>query len=270
MLKWAVIGIAVVLGPASISVSWAVDPRTVQVDGRRVEALIDGDGAPTVVLEAGFTGGRLQWWSVHQRVSRYARVISYERAGLGRSDPGPEPRDAEHIARELHDLLIASHLPPPYVLVGHSAGGLFVRVFAHRYPREVAGLVLVDPATEDYYERVRNGKSADDLRKMGAPPAAVAQWSALSATLEQARDAWPLPPVPVVVFTSGTPLKTWPLESSQDMAVWARTHAELVERLPDAKHVVIPTANHLSILTNAMVSDEIGRMVEAARTRASE
>jgi pimeloyl-ACP methyl ester carboxylesterase len=85
--------------------------------------------------------------------------MSYERAGLGRSDPGPKPHSAEQIARELHALLKARAIAPPYILVGHSAGGLFVRVFAHQYPEEIVALVLVDPATEEDYERMQRDKS---------------------------------------------------------------------------------------------------------------
>jgi pimeloyl-ACP methyl ester carboxylesterase len=270
MWKWILAGIGAVLIAAVAVVWWAIHPQLVSVGGRRVETRIDGSGAPPVILEAGFTGGRLQWWPVEHAVSKETLTLAYERAGLGRSDTAEEPRDAEHIALELHDLLETLQLKPPYVLVGHSAGGLYVRVFAHRYPTEIAGLVLVDPATEEYYERIRSGKSADDLSKAGLPAGAIAQWRALSQSLEQARNSWPLPSVPTVVLTSGMPLKTWPLESQQDMEAWSRSHLDLLAQLPGSKHVLLPSVDHLAILRERAVVDEILRVVEVARRQAAQ
>ena len=139
--------VALILFAGSV-VSDAAAPELVQVGNLKVETKIDGMGRPAVIFESGFTGGVFLWQPVQSEV-RHALTLSYERAGLGRSDPGPEPRGAEQIARELHALLAAKAIPPPYILVGHSAGGLFVRVFAHAYPKESAGLVLIDPATEE-------------------------------------------------------------------------------------------------------------------------
>jgi pimeloyl-ACP methyl ester carboxylesterase len=194
-------------------------------------------------------------------------TLSYERAGLGRSDPGPNPRSAEQIARDLHALLAAKAIAPPYILVGHSAGGLFVRVFAHLYPKEVAGLVLVDPATEEDYERMQHDKSVEDLQKMGMPPGAVAQWRALPDTIDQARHSWPLPAVPVVVLTSGKPLGAWPLATAEDMQRWLESHSKLVAKIPGAKHIEIQNADHLSILKEGSVVEQITKMVDAVRAK---
>jgi len=87
----------------------------------------------------------LSWSELQQELSRSFRVVSYDRAGLGWSDLGPMPRTAERIADELHDLLKSAAIPPPYVLVGHSFGGLTMPLFAARFPEEIAGMVLIDP-----------------------------------------------------------------------------------------------------------------------------
>jgi Lysophospholipase len=113
-----------------------------------------GAGAPTVVLEAGLGDGLLTWARVQDSIAGFASVCAYDRAGYGWSDPGPAPRTSAREIAELHALLGAAHLPPPYVLVGHSMGGLNVRLYAFRYPREVAGLVLVDPSQETQFERM--------------------------------------------------------------------------------------------------------------------
>jgi len=164
-------------------------------------------------------------------------------------------------------LLKAKSIAPPYILVGHSAGGLFVRVFAHLYPREIAGLVLVDPATEEDYERIQHDKSVEDLQKMGMPSGAVGQWRALPETIDQARHSWPLPKVPVVVFTSGKPLGAWPLATADDMQNWLISHNELVARIPGAKHIVFSDADHLSILKEGAVVQQITEMVVAVRAK---
>lgn len=238
----------------------AASPELVQVGNLKVETTIDGAGRPAVIFESGFTGGLFLWQPVQSGIAKQTLTLSYERAGLGRSDPGPDPRSAERIARELHALLAAKAIAPPYILVGHSAGALYVRVFAHMYPKEIAGLVLVDPATEEDYERMQQDKSVEDLQKMGMPSGTLAQWRALPETIDQARHAWPLPGVPVVVLTSGKPLGAWPLATAEDMQRWLDSHDKLVAKIPGAKHIVIQNADHLSILNEGAVVEQIGKM----------
>jgi pimeloyl-ACP methyl ester carboxylesterase len=160
----------------------------VNVEGRRVEAVIQGTGTPAVVFESGFNGSS-PWEMMRGPIAQRTTTLSYQRAGLGRSDPGPDPRDAAQIAKELHALLSAKAVRPPYVLVGHSAGGMFVRVFAHMYPKEIAGLVLVDPGTEETYERMHAEKTLEDVKKLGLPPAAIAQWISIPETIDEVRRA---------------------------------------------------------------------------------
>lgn len=119
--------------------------RMVGVGGRRLHIHCTGKGSPTVVLDAGLPGSCLSWTFVQPEVAKFTRVCSYDRAGLGWSDPGPEPRTAQRIVEELHQLLTNAGIQGPYVLVGHSFGGLTVRLYAATYPDEVAAMVLVDP-----------------------------------------------------------------------------------------------------------------------------
>lgn len=119
--------------------------KFVDVDGLRLHALAMGEGEATVVFESGLMSTVLTWRDIQPEIAKAACTISYDRAGLGWSDSGAAPRDAARIATELHRLLQRSELPPPYILVGHSFGGLATRVFTGRYPNEVVGLVLLDP-----------------------------------------------------------------------------------------------------------------------------
>jgi hypothetical protein len=129
----------------------------VDVDGHKLHMLVAGQAARTVVLESGLPGG-LGWQEVRQEVARFARVVTYDRAGIGASEPGPHPRDARQIATELHTALHTTGLKPPYLMVGHSMRGPYIRVFAAKYPQEISGLVLVDPSQAEICEPL------DDLR----------------------------------------------------------------------------------------------------------
>ncbi len=137
-----------------------VPEKIIDVDagGHRLHMLIVGDTGPTVVLESG-GGGGIGWEQVRQEVGRYARVVTYDRAGVGASEPGPQPRTGRQIAVELHTALGNADLSPPYILVGHSMGGPYVRIFAATYPDEVAGLVLVDPTQINAYKSMEEIQS---------------------------------------------------------------------------------------------------------------
>jgi pimeloyl-ACP methyl ester carboxylesterase len=127
--------------------------RLVEVGGYRLHLACQGQGGPTVVMEAGIGETGLLWSLVQPAVAQRTRACVYDRAGLGWSDPSPRPRTAAVMVEELHRLLTTAEVPGPYVLVGHSFGGLLVRLYAARHPEEVAGLVLVDAAHQDQYRR---------------------------------------------------------------------------------------------------------------------
>jgi pimeloyl-ACP methyl ester carboxylesterase len=129
--------------------------RLVDIGGIRLH--VDERGTehsgPTVVLESGSMAPGLVWHPIQQRIAAFARVVSYDRAGLGWSDPSPRPRTAPVMADELASLLEAAAVPGPYLLVGHSVGGTIVRVFARTHPDRVAGVVLLDGSHEDQMVR---------------------------------------------------------------------------------------------------------------------
>lgn len=133
-----------------------------------------GEGSPTVVVDVGI-GGRFEEWAlIQERVSQSTTMVLYDRAGYGRSEPGPFPRDASRAAKELHALLKAASIPAPYLLVGHSLGGLHMQIFANRYPDEVAGMVLLDPPPLGWIR----GESYTDLLEMA--DGMTAEWQAIA------------------------------------------------------------------------------------------
>jgi pimeloyl-ACP methyl ester carboxylesterase len=118
----------------------------VDVGGFRLHLHCEGSGTPAVIFDAALGASSLSWVHVQREVARTTLACAYDRAGLAWSEAGPMPRTAGRVADELHAMLRAGAIPPPYVLVGHSFGGLVMRIFATRYRELTAGLVLVDPA----------------------------------------------------------------------------------------------------------------------------
>ena len=127
--------------------------KLVDIDGSRLHMHVVGTGSPTVVFEAGLGAMSAGWGWIQPEIGKLTRTVSYDRAGLGWSDASPSHPSALLTSLRLHKLLQATGIPGPYVLVGHSMGGLLVRVFANLYSDEVAGMVLVDASHPDQHLR---------------------------------------------------------------------------------------------------------------------
>jgi len=123
--------------------------RLVDIGGHRLHIWCEGSGSPAVILDSGLGGTAFDWHAVQPHVSSFTQVCSYDRAGMGYSDPGPQPRTSEQIASELEKLLVRSDIKKPVILVGASFAGFNMRIFASKHPDRVAGLVLVDASHED-------------------------------------------------------------------------------------------------------------------------
>ena len=127
--------------------------RLVNVGGNKMHIDCSGEGEPTVILDAGLGDTYTSWRKVQPHIAKFTRVCSYDRAGLGYSDSSSRLRTSTVIAAELHELLRAAAINPPYILVGHSMGGYNVRLYASFYRDEVAGMVLVDASHPDQENR---------------------------------------------------------------------------------------------------------------------
>jgi len=240
----------------------------VDVGGYRLRLDCAGAGDVTVVMDSGLCQPMKSWGRVPSEVASFARVCTYDRAGVGESDPGPTPRTAERIVHDLEALLLKARVPAPYVLVGHSFGGLNVRLYASRHPQQVAGLVLVDASHEQQYGRLAAlmspADSADYLAHEGGKNCEHVNLPELG---EQVRTGAPLPSVPLVVLSAR---ERWPTQGCAASQARAEMQAALAQLLPEARHVVATGSGHFIQLDRAqLVVDAIRDVVEAARRRSA-
>ncbi|MBV7334569.1 alpha/beta hydrolase [Chloroflexi bacterium TSY] len=141
--------------------------QLVQVGNHRLHLHCIGQGSPTIVVDNGAGSWSITWLDLQTRLAERTRTCTYDRAGLGWSDPGPSPRTSQQMVEELHTLLQNGQIPPPYILVGHSLGGYNVRLYAARFPDEVVGIALVESGHEEQWERLPEEISALVDEQMG-------------------------------------------------------------------------------------------------------
>jgi pimeloyl-ACP methyl ester carboxylesterase len=254
--------------------------RIVEIDGRRSHIHCTGSGSPTVLLESGLDDrGSWSWARIRDELSQFSRVCAYDRAGLLWSEPREEPRDAERIAHELHAILAAAPESPPYVMVGHSLGGLLVRVYDVRYPGEAAGFVFVDASHPEQDRRfpaevrhlIERRKSEPDRRWLfrflapyryfaperptprtaywwrSFPEGVLAESRSIDAMSEQAGRTGSLGNRPVVVLTAGVTLKMPDLSDDGNAAmrrIWLELHGELAGLSTNSDHHIVDGAGH--------------------------
>jgi pimeloyl-ACP methyl ester carboxylesterase len=224
----------------------------VDAGGPALRMLIAGSGNSTVVFESGAGSSLETWLRIQPEVSRFAKTISYDRAGNGLSQKGATPRDGRRVATELHTALHNAHASPPYILVGHSLGGPYIRVFAGLYPDEIAGLVLVDPTQEDLiaWAKARDPKSSDEHTFRPYDEVDCAP-----ATFAQANEN-PIPAnIPVSLITGigprvipGFVTKELRAEVQKDQKIFypakLKFHKEWVEKIPRGQLIITENSGH--------------------------
>jgi pimeloyl-ACP methyl ester carboxylesterase len=273
-------------------------------DGRRLYVECRGEGSPTVLLEAGFRT-RADLWSddliqpeaprtmVFPGVAAFTCVCSYDRPGTAtvtddvllpsRSDPVAMPRTAAESVHDLHALLDATDLPAPYVLVGHSYGGMLMRLYASTYPDEVVGMVLVDAFSEGLEAQMTAEQWTAYTALFQPVPEALAgypdlEFTDLDLSVSQVRDATealPLPPVPFVVLSRGRPM-AMPADLPGGLTgeglerAWTVEQDRLAALLPGARHVIAGESEHyIQLQQPELVIAAVQHVVEAVRDPSS-
>ena len=204
---------------AALCSQCAVAQRRASNERQSLEQLVDGGGRrlylkcsgearagkPVVVLDAGMGDTSAAWSSIEPNVSQFARVCSYDRAGLGKSDRAPQAHTSHDMVNDLHNLLAKAGINPPYVLVGHSFGGMNVRLYASEYPKEVAGMVLVDSTHEDENDRMLAAQPPE-IAKNARPEDMIIRTAEnldFNKSVDQVRAAKWRSDIPLIVLTRG-------------------------------------------------------------------
>lgn len=240
--------------------------QKVDVGGHGLHLLVGGQGSPAVIFEGGFGTGIASWSTVQRDVAAFTQTVSYDRAGLGQSDLGPKPRSAKQVATELHAALQKAGVKPPYVMVGHSFGGIYVRVFADMYPKEVVGMVLIDPSQESFNDWLK--KNLADRVKAGeaniakASEGVRAEGAGVEISYAQAAVAKVPQGIPVVLLTA-TEDDSMPADARK---LWIEKHKEWLATVPGSKHIIAEKTGHfIQLQQPALVIEAIKQVSKPMR-----
>ena len=224
-LLW-VLGLSLIAGPVACAAA-RQDLTARLPDGRRLHFACSGEGSPTVLMESGFGATADAWFKVQPALAQQTRACSYDRAGYGASDPGPAPRDGAAIARDLDQGLRAARITGPFILVGHSAGGLYVQIFAGLRPEEVSGMVLVDPSVAYQDQRFADfGPGAGSIAPLRSRASTCVAYLEGTLKLEEAADRDRCSQAPPHGPGAVAPIAFWRTEVAELDALWGLTSDE--------------------------------------------
>lgn len=246
-----------------------VTGHLVAVGDHRLYVSCSGSGSPTVIMDSGLNMTIDSWGTVPSSVAQFTRVCIYDRAGLGESDRGPTPKTTQQVADELHLLLRNRGISGPYVVVGHSVGGLNVRLFASEHPDEITGMVLIDPSHEDEYARIAALMPPEMKEKfLRHEGGGNHEKLNLLTGAEQVKRSAPIPPIPLCVLVATT--NEFEPEQAALMDSLMSVHIELRSKLsqlsPKGKLIMVKDSGHFIQQEQPhAVIDAIRSVVEAAR-----
>lgn len=231
--------------------------KMIDVGGRKLDCCVYGKGAPTVVLVSGLEAPQAYWNSVIPELAARTTVVTYDRAGVGKSEIGDLPTHGERSARDLQALLDRLNVPKPYILVGHSYGGNVVRLFASMDPEDMGGLILEDTQHEDVLVELRKIIKGKDLEafdrlmtdRFRTPEDPKTEADYREITREQLRESQPLPRIPFVVLTSsGRAEAMRPIFSDEAIEEIDSSDRALNEKLaaliPGGRHIIVEGTGH--------------------------
>lgn len=237
--------------------------QTVKVDvgGFNLEFDLAGEGKPTVIFEHGLGGDRTWWDLIQPEIAKYCNTVSYDRAGAGGSDFSPNPRLISNMVEELHTALTKLDIKGPYIFVAHSFGGLTSRVYATKYPNEVAGIIFVDSSHEDMVTEM--SKVLGEEFKNEIDQAVIVEGGTTEDfynSLQEVRDTLPADALrnkPITVLTANNH------ESGPEAdAAWMQLQDRIASLSNDSKHIIVDNGHFIPIEKPEVVIDAIFDMFE--------
>ena len=232
-----------------------------------------GTGSPTVILEAGYGDSGTIWAPVQIHASEFVRICSYDRAGEERSDPPDHsPRTGADVVADLHATLQKADVKPPYLLVGQGQGALFSRLFAATYPKDVAGMLLLDPWPETFTSKLQAMVTAQQWQQYQDLLAKEPDTEKIDfpATYDELRAAGPLPDVPLVILSHGlAPTAAglppgWPVQQQEQL--WQQLQHAMATLTPQGQQRVVPdSGDMIQQAKPEVVVDVIRAMVNQLR-----
>ncbi|MCG8309723.1 MAG: alpha/beta hydrolase [Cytophagales bacterium] len=261
--KLYITGIALLSTVVATNCASIENVRQTNINGRLVEFAASGEGSPAIVLETGMGPDIKTWSQIIDSLSSYTRVFAYNRPGYGHSNLGNPPQNIKEIAMQLRENLRATGQKPPYILVGHSAGGLYVNMYARLFPEEVAGVVFLDASHPDQFEYFRTHQPLlySVLITSTTKGNRKYEGAIVKNTQSDFKNAPPFPEAPVVVLSAGK--KSSPLERDEMRKKWLEFQKDLAGLSSNSKHVVVDGSGHYIHKDRPhLVIDEIIRLID--------
>jgi pimeloyl-ACP methyl ester carboxylesterase len=237
------------------------ETRFIDIGGKQQHIRVKGTGKPTIVFVTGLAEPLTNFDSIQNEMSKLTTTFSYDRAGLGKSEAIPVERSIDNIAQELEWLLLKSRIQPPYLLVGHSLGGMIIRYYNYLYPDRVIGLLLIDPASEKYDDEVRKGLSLKEIETMDSLDYVMVPWTRDEAVPLAIRSEYqnfktkdkelvrntnfPInKPVTVISSSRYSDIEKREQLSQREVDIWVRLHNDWTKDAPQLRHLTTDKSGH--------------------------
>ena len=229
--------------------------QTITLNGMTTQYSLCGENGPVVILFNGFRMPMSSWDKLYPGIQKYGRIFAYNRPGVGKTSKASCPQTGEETIRSLEDILQALHLLPPYILVGHSLGGLFANLYARAKPEKVRAVILVDASHPDEIKSQKEFKPPwllrvinDALKKIEArfDPYRYSEGECVFDTLRQIEAAGNFPAIPLAVITGG---KNMPFVPAASLSLHLKYQSALTALSPNSVHIMAEKSGHFPQIT---------------------
>lgn len=273
----------------SVSSAGPIDQK-VDIGTHKLQLYCAGKGSPTVLLDTGSGESYASWKQFIENIAKETRICAYDRAGYGQSEPGPLPRDSGRETEELYLLLNKAGIKGPYLLVGHSLGGLNMQVFADRYPKLVAGMLLLDPPPlgwlagdnfpelrEMYNQQAQALQAQAEAARSAVDPQAKAQADFLAmlasemnemfaGSFQQASGIKSFGDIPLTVIASTQANPNFGLAARAYQQYWITQSKELAEKSTRGKFLLAEgSSHHIHLDAPLLVHEAVRELIQESR-----